>query len=361
MNTIIIVSENEDQTRAIQRVLIQKHSVIVKEKAKSAIDYLKRTNTVPDLALVDIDMTPMNGFELCAWMRQEEKTRNIPVIFGTDNTDPDLELEAYSMGAVDYLVRPYMDEVLLRKVEMHLKMQEKNNQLKEKADVLMDNSSKLQAAANISMQNVINMQQFIAGVMTSMITQKDGFTGIHSKRVARLMQVLMREMISNGTLNLSVEDQNIIILGAQLFDMGKIGVADAILSKTGKYTPDEFDAMKLHTIIAADAIQNYSYLLPNNKFVMYTYHMCRSHHEQWCGRGYPDGLAGENIPILARMISICDIYDALVSERPYKKPIYHEQACEILKQASGVQLDPAVVSAFERVNLEFFAVTKDKI
>ncbi len=94
---------------------------------------------------------------------------------------------------------------------------------------------------------------------------------------------------------------------------------------------------------------------------MYTYHMCRSHHEQWCGRGYPDGLAGENIPILARMISICDIYDALVSERPYKKPIYHEQACEIIKQASGVQLDPAVVSAFERVNLEFFAVTKDKI
>ncbi len=209
------------------------------------------------------------------------------------------------------------------------------------------------------MQSVMNMQQFIVGIMTSLITRKDGFTGIHSMRVGRLMQILMQEMLVQKIFFLEPEDQNIIILGSQLFDMGKIGVPDEVLSKVGKYTDEEFTVMKNHTLFAAEAIQNFSYLLPNNNFVMYTYHMCRSHHERWDGRGYPDGLAGENIPILARMVGLCDVYDALVSERPYKKPMSHGHACDIIQEGRGTQFDPMLVDIFNRVHMQFQMASKN--
>ena len=132
--------------------------------------------------------------------------------------------------------------------------------------------------------------------------------------------------------------------------MGKIGVPDYVLQKQGKYTDEEFMMMKRHTVLAASAIQKYAYLLPNNKFLTYSYQMARYHHERFDGQGYPDRLPGQNIPILARILAVADVYEALTAERSYKKAISHEQAYNIITQGAGVQFDPTVVAAFQRVH-----------
>jgi putative two-component system response regulator len=134
--------------------------------------------------------------------------------------------------------------------------------------------------------------------------------------------------------------------------MGKIGVPDAVLSKVGKYTDEEFAKMKSHTTMAANAIQKYAYLLPNNKFLYYTFQMAKYHHERVDGNGYPDRLSGANIPILARILAVADVYDGLVAERSYKKAKTHEEAYNIITQGAGVQYDPQVVAAFQRVHMD---------
>ena len=167
------------------------------------------------------------------------------------------------------------------------------------------------------------------------------------------MEVLLKRMMRDNLARLPIKDMGIIIMSSQLIDMGKIGVPDRIVQKEGKYTPAEFDVMKKHTVFAADSIERFTYLVPNSPFITYAYQMARSHHEQWCGNGYPDGLKGTEIPQLARIVSICDVYDALVSKRTYKKEMSHEQACAVINQVSGVQFDPAVVAEFNKVADDF--------
>ncbi len=358
MHTILIISEQESETAGLKAELSKKHSVVVKDKAQAGLDYLKKAEKLPSLTILDLDITTMKGIDVLSWIKDNGRTKEHPVMVISEKNNPSFELQTYVLGAVDFQTRPFAVATLVRKIDAHLKMIEKNDSLQMQNSMLAGNSSLLQNAVTMSMQNVISMQQFIVGIMTSLITRKDGFTGIHSMRVGRLMQILMQEMLNQKILYLEPEDQNIIILGSQLFDMGKIGVPDEVLSKVGKYTEEEFAVMKSHTLFAAEAIQNFSYLLPNNNFVMYTYHMCRSHHERWDGKGYPDGLAGENIPILARMVCLCDVYDALVSERPYKKPMSHGHACDIIVEGRGVQFDPTIVDIFSRVHMQFQIASK---
>jgi len=353
MHTILIVSDRSDEVDALRAELINRYSIVVKDRGQSAMDYLKKAEKLPSLMILDLDLMSMKGTDLLTWIKDFTRTKELPVMVLSDRNNPSFELQAYVLGAVDFQTRPFVAATLVRKIDIHLKMIEKNDSLMQANSLLAGNSSYLQNAVTMSMQNVISMQQFIVGIMTSLITRKDGFTGIHSMRVGRLMQILMQEMLNLKILYLEPEDQNIIILGSQLFDMGKIGVPDEVLSKVGKYTDEEFTVMKNHTLYAAEAIQNFSYLLPNNNFVMYTYHMCRSHHERWDGKGYPDALSGENIPILARMVGLCDVYDALVSERPYKKPLSHGHACDIIQEGRGTQFDPTVVDVFMRVHTRF--------
>ncbi|MBQ9549960.1 MAG: response regulator [Lachnospiraceae bacterium] len=353
MHTILIVSDRSDEVDALRAELINRYSIVVKDRGQSAMDYLKKAEKLPSLMILDLDLMSMKGTDLLTWIKEFTRTKELPVMVLSDRNNPSFELQAYVLGAVDFQTRPFVAATLVRKIDIHLKMIEKNDSLMQANSLLAGNSSYLQNAVTMSMQNVISMQQFIVGIMTSLITRKDGFTGIHSMRVGRLMQILMQEMLNLKILYLEPEDQNIIILGSQLFDMGKIGVPDEVLSKVGKYTDEEFTVMKNHTLYAAEAIQNFSYLLPNNNFVMYTYHMCRSHHERWDGKGYPDALSGENIPILARMVGLCDVYDALVSERPYKKPLSHGHACDIIQEGRGTQFDPTVVDVFMRVHTRF--------
>lgn len=361
MHTVMIIDDSMTELITAEKALEGSYRVMIEQNGKHALEYLKKATSMPSLILLDIDMPAINGFEVFSRIVADPKTKEIPVIFVTGTDDASTELEAYQLGAVDFIVKPFVSEILKRKVNLHIgiidnkrKLLGQANTLQDYNEQLQDYNDELQSRAVQQSQNVQHLEYFIIGIITDLITKKDCFAGIHSKRVAKYMEILLKEMLSEGVVNYPAQDVELILMSAQLHDMGKIGVPDAILEKVGKYTPEEFEIMKKHTVFAADSIEKFAYLLPNSQFITYTYQMARSHHEQWCGKGYPDGLAGTAIPQLARILGVCDVYDALVSKRTYKKAMTHEQAYAIINQAAGVQFDPQVVAAFNKVHVEFY-------
>ncbi len=360
MHIVMVIDDSKTDLLIAEKALEGNYRVLVEQSSKHALEYMRTASKLPSLILLDIDMHGMNGFEFYSKMASEPKLKDIPVIFVSGLTDTATELEAYQLGAVDYMEKPFVPEILKKKVALHigivddkLRIVEQNNILQDYNVQLQDYNGELQTRASEATKNLENLEYFIIGVLEDLITKKDGFTGSHCRKVSRYMEVLLKRMMRDNLVRLPIKDMGIIIMSSQLIDMGKIGVPDRIVQKEGKYTPAEFDAMKKHTVFAADSIERFTYLVPNSPFITYAYQMARSHHEQWCGNGYPDGLRGTEIPQLARIVSVCDVYDALVSKRTYKKEMSHEQACAVINQVSGVQFDPAVVAEFNKVTDEF--------
>ncbi|MCR5488341.1 MAG: response regulator [Lachnospiraceae bacterium] len=364
MHTVMVIDDSRTELIVAEKALEGSYRVLCEQNAKHALEILKKTAKKPSLILLDIEMPVFNGFEFFSQIRADDKFKEIPVIFVSGNSDTATELEAYQLGAVDFVVKPFVAEILKRKVNLHigivedkLKLKGQNITLQDYNEQLQDYNDELQTKASGAIQHAQHLEYFIIGIITDLIAKKDGYTGVHSKRVSQYMSILLRQMMKDGTARYPIKDIDLILMSAQLFEMGKIGLPDIILEKVGKYTPEEFELMKMHTIYAADSIEKFAYLLPDSPFITYIYQMARSHHEQWCGKGYPDGLAGPHIPQLARIISVCDVYDALVSKRPYKKEMTHEQAFSIINQASGIQFDPQIVEAFNKVHMDFYDIS----
>lgn len=365
MHSVMVIDDSNTELALVQKALEGDYRIIVEQGGYAALEYIDKAKVMPSLILLDIDMPVMNGFEVFSQLCMIDKIKGTPVIFVSGNHDNATELEAYSLGAVDFIHKPYMAEILKKKVALHIgiiddkkKIQGRNQSLQEFNEQLQEYSDQLEEETKASKAEVHRLEFLVIGMITDLITKKDGYSGIHCKRVSKYMEILLRKMHELKMIKIPQEDVELILMASQLHDMGKIGVPDNILAKVGKYTPEEFDIMKKHTVYASDSIQKFAYLVPNSKFLSYTYQMARSHHEQWCGKGYPDGLMGPAIPQLARVLSVCDVYDALVSERTYKKAFTHEQACSVINQGVGIQFDPQIVQVFNSCQNEFFAASK---
>lgn len=344
----MVVDDNETELVVVEKALEKEYRITLMNNSKQALGRLSKATIMPDLMILDIAMPGINGFDMIMRMRSSDKMKDVPVIFLSGDKENATELEAYRLGAADFIRKPVVPQLLKKRVELQINLLEYKKHMNAY-------NSQLQQSVTAQAQNAYRLHYFIIGIITDLIAGKDGYTGIHSVAVSKYMGILLKEMLFSGlNYGVSMDDYELIMLSAQLHDMGKIGVPDSVLQKTGKYTDEEFTQMKNHTVYAANAIQKYAYLLPGSKFITYTYQMARSHHERFDGRGYPDGLQGTNIPILARILAVADVYDALVSERSYKKPMTHEQAYNIITQGAGVQFDPQVVAAFQRVHMDIY-------
>ena len=343
MYTIMMVDDNETELVIAQKALQDDYNIIPMNNPKSALTRLSKASA-PDLIILDVEMPGINGFEMMTRIRTSEKTKNVPVLFLSGNLDNATELECYRLGAVDFIRKPVIPELLKKRIAIQVDLLEYKKSIEQQ-------TAGLQQTANYYAQNAMRLEYFIIGIITDLIAGKDPYTGSHNIGVSKYFEIILKEMLMSG-INYGIDssDFELIILSSRLHDMGKIGVPDAVLQKQGKYTDEEFQMMKNHTVLAASAIQKYAYLLPNNKFLTYTYQMARSHHERIDGMGYPDRLAGANIPILARILAVADVYEALTAERSYKKAMSHEQAYNIITQGAGTQFDPQVVAAFQRVH-----------
>ena len=352
MYTVMVINDSETELMMIQKALEKDFNIIAMNSSKQAIGRLNKATLMPDIVLMDVVLQGIGGFELMNRFKTNEKMKEIKVMFFSGDKDASTEMEAYKLGAVDFIRKPLNMQVLKKRVELQIEMLDYKKQMNAYV-------GQLHQTAAFSGQNTLKLEYFIIGIITDLITVKDGYTGMHCLCVSRYMGLILKEMLMSGiNYGIASEDYELILLSSQLHDMGKVGVPDAVLQKVGKYTDEEFAMMKNHTVLAANAIQKYSYLLPNSKFLNYTYQMARYHHERYDGNGYPDRLSGQNIPLLARILSVADVYDALVSKRSYKQPCTHEQAYNIITQGAGVQFDPAVVSAFQRVHMDIYEMSR---
>jgi putative two-component system response regulator len=301
-------------------------------------------SVVPDLILMDIEMPEMNGYETLKNLRADERFKDVPVIFLTVKNDESSELEGFDLGAADYISKPFSAPRLLKRIENQLLIAQQKKDLKDYAD-------NLEEKVRSKTSEVLNLQSAILTTVADLVEFRDKHTGGHVNRTHFYLKVLIEELLQSGPYADEISKWNLdsFLSSAQLHDVGKIAISDAILNKPGKLTPEEFEIMKSHVTVGVDAIEGIMKNTTQHGFLNHALLIVGTHHEKWDGTGYPTGLKGKNIPLEGRLMAIVDVYDALISERPYKKPFPHEESCQIIEEASGTHFDPALVEVFKRV------------
>jgi len=307
---------------------------------------LKRlARQVPDLILLDVDMPEMNGYDVITQLKGNNDTCHIPVIFLTAKSDGESELEGLSLGAIDYIAKPFSPPLLLKRIEMHLLVESQKTELQN----LNDNLTEM---VETKTNTVVELQNAILSSMTRLMDRRDDITGGHIERTQCYMDILLKTILDRGlftdeSLNW---DLKLVVQSTQLHDIGKIAIRDSILLNPGKLTDEEFERIKEHTVVGEEVISEIERNTSEHKFLEYAKIFTATHHEKWDGSGYPKGLKGKEIPLLGRVMAIVDVYDALVSERPYKKGMSHEEAISIISESKEKQFDPDIVDLFLSVS-----------
>ena len=303
---------------------------------------------IPDLILLDIEMPEMDGFQTIVRIKSNEKFKNILVIFLTAKNDCQSELEGLSLGAIDFITKPFSPPLLLKRVYIHLLVESQQQEL-----VRFNNH--LQDMVDQKTRTVLELQNTVLKTMAELVEFRDTITGSHIERTQSYLRILIDGLRKSGYCaeEVAAWDSELLLQSAQLHDIGKIAIEDNILRKPTKLTPGEFEKIKVHTVFGEKVIQKIKKNTSNQVFLEQARLLAFTHHEKWDGTGYPSGLKGMNIPLQGRLMAVADVYDALVSNRPYKTALEHEQAVEIIKKQSGTHFDPALVDLFLNVSDEF--------
>ena len=343
---IMLVDDNPTNLRNGINVLSEKYSVATAPSAVKLFSLLE--NSKPDLILLDIDMPEMNGYEAIKLLKAKEETRDIPVIFLTGKTESDDELEGLSLGAIDYITKPFQPPLLLKRIEVHLLVKKQTAELKNFND-------NLQKMVEEKTQSVLELQDALLKTMAEMVEYRDDITGGHIERTQRGVEILLNEIEESGLYREEAKgwNANLLLQSCQLHDVGKISIGDNILKKPGKLNDEEFEEMKKHALFGEEIIEKIESMTKESDFLKYAKIFAVGHHERWDGTGYPRKLKGNEIPLLGRIMAIADVYDALISVRAYKKAFTHEEAAAIIIEGSGTQFDPALIEAFIRTAEKF--------
>jgi putative two-component system response regulator len=312
------------------------------------------TNPRPDQILLDIMMPGMDGHEVLRRLRESDQTRNIPVIFITAMSSSDDEVVGLDLGAVDYITKPFNPGIVLARVRTQL-------ELKLARDRLAGQNEWLEREVARRMRENLLIQELNVRALACLAEARDNETGLHIVRTQTYVELLAQNLQPHSRFKAALAGNalNYIVKAAPLHDIGKVGIPDAILLKPGRLTVAEFEIMKTHPTIGAAAIDKaISQVIASSDdaqthngsgafdFLYVAREISLCHHEKWDGSGYPAGLAGESIPVSARLMALADVFDALTSRRVYKPPMTLEDASEIIMEGRGKHFDPEVVDAF---------------
>ncbi len=319
MDWITVVDDDTSNLRVASHILSEeKMRVSCLRSGEELLEFLSENR--PDLILLDVHMQGMDGFEVMRRLREWEDIRHIPVIFLTADDDIDTETKALSVGAMDFVRKPFIPEVLLLRVRHAMQLIHLQTNLAQEVE---KKTSELLAEHEKNERMSMQIVQTLSGT----IDAKDTYTNGHSTRVAEYAREIARRAGYN-----SKRQEEIYMMGL-LHDVGKIGVPDAIINKPAKLSDEEFDVIKNHPVMGARILKN---ITEFPQLVI----GARWHHERYDGKGYPDGLEGENIPEEARIIAVADAYDAMTSRRSYRDVLPQEVVFKELEKGKGIQFDP---------------------
>ncbi|MCL1843468.1 MAG: response regulator [Defluviitaleaceae bacterium] len=330
--TIFVVDDNDTNLSKAEEGLEDDYDVMTIPSGERLFVILKKIK--PHLILLDIEMPEMDGFDVLEILKNDKEYKDIPVIFLTGVRSPEVEARGFERGVVDFITKPFSTRVLLNRVKLHIDV---NLLIKEHTEKLARNH-----------QNMIF-------ILADMVENRDSGTGGHIERTSEYVKVLIAEMQKDKIYEEEIKDWDIDMMGicAILHDIGKIGVTDLILNKPGRLTDEEFAKMKNHASNGAQIINRVIARTGPDEFLTNARLFAEFHHESWDGSGYPHGHKGLDIPIQGRVMAIADVYDALISERPYKPAFSHEKAVDIIIQDSGKRFDPTIADVFFAVNEKF--------
>jgi putative two-component system response regulator len=345
--TILIVDNSPVNLSWLGNLLSKLYTVKAVNHGAKALKVVSEEQ--PDLILLDIKMPDISGYEVCRMLKADKHTQHIPVIFLTSKTEAVSEEMGMSMGAVDYITRPINPEILLSRVRAHFL---EASYLR----TMRVNNEYLEYEVTKRARDLATLQQVTILALASLAEVRDLETGSHLRRTQNYIRALARHLRPHPRFANALHDEMIEMLFqcAPLHDIGKVGIPDRILLKPGRYEPHEFEIMKTHPALGFEALNQAQVAAGASiEFLEVAKDIVYSHHEKWDGSGYPQGLAGDAIPIPARLMAIVDVYDALICKRVYKPGMSHERATEIIVQGRGKHFDPDVVDAFLALGAEF--------
>lgn len=333
---VLIVDDSEMNRVILNEMLKDKYCILEADSSRAALDMVDRYGDELSLVLLDIVMPGMNGFEVLGDLSRRSIIDNLPVIMISSEDSDDVVLRAYELGASDYVNRPFDSRVVRRRVSNTIRLYAKQRRL----------TSLLSQQYNERVKNSRMLIDIMAGVMEL----RNGESGRHVTNIEKLTELLLGCLVHRSdSISLDNEERSTIALASALHDIGKMSIDDAILNKPGRLTPEEFEIMKTHTTIGADMLHELGRHHAGNALMEYAYQIARWHHERWDGKGYPDGLKGDDIPIAAQVVSVADVYDALTSVRVYKDAIPHEEAIQMILDGKCGTFNPLLLDCLLEV------------
>lgn len=347
----ILIVDDVDINREILCEMFQGYHTIQAENGKEAIDIIASDPDAISVVLLDVVMPVMDGVAVLKEMKKRKWIDSIPVLLITGEATTEIEREAYRLGASDIIKKPFDAYIVKQRTKNVIELYYNKRHLEEMVDlqtkVLRKQAEELQ-----------NVNERIIDVLSNVVEFRNLESGNHVKRVKTFTNILAKYVAQEyPEYQLDDNEINVITYSAALHDVGKIVVPDAILLKPGRLTPEEFDIMKTHTTRGCEVLDMLAEAdIQQGEFGKVSYDICRHHHERYDGRGYPDGLKGEDIPIAAQIVSVADVYDALVTERCYKKAFTTEEAYRMISNGECGVFSPKIMKCFELAREEFESV-----
>ena len=334
--SVLIVDDSEMNRIILNEMLKDEYRVLEADNGRTALDMVDRYGDELSLVLLDIIMPGMNGFEVLGELSRRTVADSLPVIMISSEDSDDVVLRAYELGASDYINRPFNARVVRRRVSNTIRLYAKQRRL----------TSLLPQQYNERVKNSRMLIDIMAGVMEL----RNGESGLHVTHIEKLTELLLGCLVHRSDkFPLDNEQRSTIAMASALHDIGKMSIDDAILNKPGRLTSEEFEIMKTHTTLGADMLFELGHQHAGNSLLEYAYQIARWHHERWDGKGYPDGLKGDEIPIAAQVVSVADVYDALTSVRVYKDAIPHQEAIQMILDGKCGQFNPLLLDCLLEV------------
>ena len=347
---ILIVDDEEVNRIILSGIFKADYEILEAENGQEANAILEENPNV-ELILLDVVMPILNGFGVLEYMKEHDLLERIPVILITGETVIDSDDQAYAYGVADVMHKPFYPHIVERRakniIELYQNKHHMEERLKEQEIAIREQEKKIR-----------ENNEFMLDALSSVVEFRSLETGDHIKRIKYFTRIMLNYMMKYfPKYGLTPTQVDEISRASALHDIGKIGIPDAILLKPGRLTEDEFEIMKTHTTIGCDILEKFD-KDSKDQFYRYCYEICRYHHERWDGNGYPDHLAGEQIPISAHIVAIADVYDALVSPRVYKDPYANNIAYDMIMNGECGQFSPDVLECFALAKEDFFNIVE---